>query len=403
MTPNHDVRNPRSTASTFGIPTQQNQRSSIPKVKPIAFVLPQFHPIRENDEWWGQGFTEWRNVVKARPLFRGHQQPHMPADLGFYDLRLVETQVAQADMARRYGIFGFCYYHYWFNGHRVLERPVQNILSNKSIDLPFMLCWANENWSRRWDGSEREILLRQEYSREDFRRHANALLPYFEDSRYIRIDGRPVFAIYNTREIPDPIVGLGEFRAELKRNGVDVFLCSVETFFGGTSGTPAAAEFEAGIEFQPHTPVLSERLLYRNNTKRPIFGRHGRLQRLLRSARSTAFRRNLVLSYDDVIHADTTASGARRQNLFPGVCPGWDNTARRRLGGAFILTDSTPLKFHKWICQKCESTTWDNLPAPFLFVNAWNEWAEGNHLEPCERWGKAYLEALNSALEHFES
>ena len=169
----------------------------------IAFFLPQFYPTPENDAWWGAGFTEWRNVVRARPLFRGHEQPHLPADLGFYDLRVPETRAAQAELARRHGIGAFCYYHYWFSGRRVLERPLQDMLATGAPDFPFCLCWANENWTRTWDGGANQILLRQNYAEGDEARLFDSLLPAFSDRRYLRHEGRPVFLVYNAAELPD--------------------------------------------------------------------------------------------------------------------------------------------------------------------------------------------------------
>ena len=173
------------------------------KIRPIAIYLPQYHPIPENDEWWGKGFTEWTNATKARPLFDGHYQPHLPTDLGFYDLRLAEARIAQAEMAKQYGIYGFCYYHYWFNGKLVLERPLEEVLKSNRPDFPFMMCWANENWTKVWDGNSNQILLEQKYSEQDDLDHIRYLLPYLKDPRYIKVNGKPILAIYKSALLPN--------------------------------------------------------------------------------------------------------------------------------------------------------------------------------------------------------
>ncbi len=173
-------------------------------VRGIAFHLPQFHPIPENDEWWGKGFTEWTNVAKATPRFPGHYQPHLPADLGFYDLRLPEARAAQAELAARYGIYGFCYYHYWFSGRRLLERPVNEIWKSGEPDFPFCLCWANENWTRQWDGQNAQVLLEQHYSAADDLAHIRSLIPLFKDRRYIRVADRPLLLVYRASRLPEP-------------------------------------------------------------------------------------------------------------------------------------------------------------------------------------------------------
>src|SRR5665647_256742 len=200
------------------------------KIRPIAMYLPQFHPIPENDEWWGKGFTEWTNVAKAKPLFKGHYQPHLPADLGFYDLRLEESRIAQAEMAKVNGIYGFCYYHYWFNGKRILERPFQEIFETGKPDFPFMLCWANENWTRTWDGGNHHILLEQKHSPEDDRNHIKALIPYFKDSRYIRVDNKPVFSVYRASLFPDISNTIRIWREEAEKEGLELYICCFETF-----------------------------------------------------------------------------------------------------------------------------------------------------------------------------
>ena len=224
----------------------------------IAFYLPQYHPFPENDRWWGAGFTEWRNVVKARPLFRGHYQPHLPADLGFYDLRVPEVRQQQAALAERYGLSGFCYYHYWFNGHRLMQRPVEEMLASGKPDFPFMLCWANENWTRAWDGGEQEVLIRQEYSEEDDRAHIRYLLDeVFRDPRYIRVDGKPVFAVYRSALFPDIRRTIEVWREEAAARGVELYLCRVESF-NAAGREELAVGFDAAIEFQPFTPAMTD-------------------------------------------------------------------------------------------------------------------------------------------------
>ncbi|MCW8926765.1 MAG: glycoside hydrolase family 99-like domain-containing protein, partial [Xanthomonadales bacterium] len=189
-------------------------------IRLIALYLPQFHPIPENDRFWGEGFTEWHNVKKAKPLFPGHHQPHVPKDLGYYDLRHEDTRIAQAEMARQYGIEGFCYYHYWFNGHRLLEHPLQEVLNSGRPDFPFCICWANENWTRRWDGKDREILMQQNYSEQDDRDHIRTLIPIFQDPRYIRINGKPFFLVYRTSDLPDPARTAEIWREEARNAGL---------------------------------------------------------------------------------------------------------------------------------------------------------------------------------------
>lgn len=200
-------------------------------VRAIAFYLPQYHPVPENDEWWGKGFTEWRNVSKARPLFPGHYQPHLPADLGFYDLRLPEVREAQAELARAHGISGFVYYHYWFNGRRILERPFNEVLQSGKPDFPFCLCWANENWTRIWDGGDKHILLEQKYSAQDDLAHIQSLIPAFRDERYIRVNGKPLFLVYRAELIPDPVRTAAIWREAAIKAGVgDLYLARVESY-----------------------------------------------------------------------------------------------------------------------------------------------------------------------------
>jgi lipopolysaccharide biosynthesis protein len=351
----------------------------------LAFHLPQFHPIPENDIWWGKGFTEWTNVTKARPAFRGHYQPHLPADLGFYDLRLPEARQAQAKLADRYGISGFVYYHYWFNGRRVLERPVKEMLELGEPTFPFCLCWANENWTRIWDGGEQHILLEQNYSAEDDIRHIDSLLPVFSDSRYIRVDGRPLFLVYRTGILPDPKATTTRWRQRSKAAGTgDLFLVRVESH--GDRSEPRAMGFDAAMEFAPFDGLHSP--MYRG-WKARVASRLGLLP--------SGFRKHHFYDYAQVAAAMESAPTPAYPR-FHSVSPGWDNSARRE-AGATILLDSTPERYERWLLHALRRTRAE-LPASqqVCFINAWNEWAEGNHLEPDQRWGRAYLEATRRSL-----
>ena len=359
-------------------------------IRAIAFYLPQFHPIPENDVWWGKGFTEWTNVTKARPLFRGHYQPHLPADLGFYDLRLSESREAQADLARQYGVTGFCYYHYWFNAKRLLHRPFDEVLASGNPDFPFCLCWANENWTRVWDGGDSEILMEQTYSDEDDLEHIRWLARAFADPRYIRVDNKPMFIIYRAHKLPNIHKTTAIWREECRRLGIgEVFLCRIDTPLDALP--PNEVGLDAAVEFQPHWLTLGARLGYH------------RLREFRWNDLHFFLRRKLL--GDDDIHAHNyrhLVSSMSRQIQrdyvrFPCVTPSWDNSPRRRRG-ALVFIESSPKLFHHWLVQTLAKLMKSRNTPPILFVNAWNEWGEGNHLEPDQRYGRSYLEALREAL-----
>lgn len=347
----------------------------------IAFYLPQFHPIPENDEWWGRGFTEWRNVATARQAFRWQHQPQIPADLGFYDLRLPETRAEQAAMAAAYGIHGFCYYHYWFHGRRLLERPFEEVLRSGEPSLPFLLCWANENWTRVWNGGDRSVVLEQTYSAQDDLDHIRHLAEAFSDHRHVRIDGKPVFLVYRPSNLPEPHRTTDTWRGEADRLGLgELYLCGVASY--GEERDPRVDGFDAVVEFQPHRGRLGSRL-----------GASGLPARLLRRVLrpNSLYRINKVFDYREMVRLSLqrpTPDYVR----YRCVTPGWDNSARRKDGGARILRGSTPELYGEWLRgvarQFSPPTAHENL----LFVNGWNEWAEGNHLEPDLKWGRAYLE-----------
>lgn len=357
-------------------------------IRAIAFYLPQFHPIPENDEWWGKGFTEWTNVTKAKPLFKGHYQPHLPADLGFYDLRVPEVREQQAALARQYGIYGFCYYHYWFNGRQLLERPFNEVLASGKPDFPFCLCWANENWTRRWDGQEREILIQQKYSEEDDLNHIRWLARAFSDPRYIRVENRPLFLVYRLSSLPNPAATVARWRSEARRLAVgELFLCNVESF-PEEHGIAPQYGLDAAVEFAPDC-LASPPLLGRD--------RWSRLVRIFHLFSSAAFDNCFV---DYTIYAKNMVSKPKPDyRRFHCVTPNWDNTARRRQG-AVVLQGSTPEAYELWLSTILRRVRECPEPDRVVFLNAWNEWAEGNHLEPCQRWGHAYLEATNRALRN---
>lgn len=356
-------------------------------IRAIAFYLPQFHPVPDNDEWWGKGFTEWRNVAKARPLFPGHYQPHLPADLGFYDLRLPEVREAQAVLAREHGIHGFCYYHYWFNGRRILERPFNEVLASGKPDLPFCLCWANENWTRVWDGGEKNVLLEQKYSHEDDLAHIESLIPAFRDERYIRVNGKPLFLVYRTGLLPNPARTAEIWRDAARRAGIgDLYLVRVESF--GNEADPRSIGFDASVEFAPFGGAMGK--LKFHEPFHQLLANLGLLAK--------GFTENSVIEYDTIVEG-MLKRPEPDYTRFHGVTPAWDNSARRKQN-ALIFEGSTPQKYQAWL-QEVTTRTLHKRDGEerIVFINAWNEWAEGNHLEPDMKWGHAYLDATKRALE----
>ena len=384
----------RDTTGVARIRLSMPPRPNSPSLRTLAFYLPQYHPIAENDEWWGAGFTEWRNVVQAKPLFKGHYQPHLPADLGFYDLRVPETREAQADLARAYGITGFCYYHYWFNGRRLLSRPFEEVFHSGRPQFPFCLCWANESWTRKWDGLEHEVLLAQQYSLDDDRAHMEHLLPILADERYVKIHGRPLLLLYRTANLPDPARTADVWRKVCLKAGLpDPYLAEVESL--GHEVDPRDIGFDAAVEFAPDWKSLPPAIRHREQ-----WDLTARLSHQLQKARlmSRAYTQHRIYSYADLsrrMQAKPPVSYTR----FRCVTPGWDNSARRQRG-ANIFHGSTPDLYEQWLEAMVADTLRNRQPEEcILFLNAWNEWAEGNHLEPDRRWGRAYLEATSRVLQ----
>jgi lipopolysaccharide biosynthesis protein len=381
------------------IVTTETQESPISRsatspqaLQTIAFYLPQFHRIPENDAWWGPGFTEWRKVAAARPLFVGHYQPHVPADLGFYDLRIAESRSEQAALARRHGIDGFCYWHYWFQGRRLLERPLTDMLASGQPEITFCLCLANENLTRRWDGHDDEILVEQRYSADDDRAHMAYLAEAFRDPRYMRVEGRPLLLIYRARRLPEPRTTAARFREEAHRLGAgEIFLCCVESF-PEERGDPEVVGFDAAVEFQPDWAMLTKDLC---GGPLRVFDANGEI-----IAVTKAFHDESVFAvYDYAAVVDRMIAKPPASYLrFPCVVPMWDNSPRRgSIANSVILHGSTPADYERWL--RAASAQARRIPGKALvFINAWNEWAEGTHLEPDVRHGRAYLEATRRAI-----
>ena len=339
----------------------------------IAFYLTQFHPIPENDAWWGEGFTEWTNVTKAVPFFDGHHQPHLPADLGFYDLRLQANRRKQIELAKSYGIDGFCYHYYWFSGKRLLEQPLDSILGDPESDMPFCLCWANENWSRRWDAAEHEILIAQRYLPDDDINFIKSLVPFFNDPRYIRINGFPFLIVYRPQQLPDARKSASIWRDYCRSIGIgEIHLCAALTH--GNEDFEGFG-FDSGVEFPPHN------LKCRNIADQISFNQ--------------PFR-GFVAEYQEIARAYLDRN-PEKKNIFRGVFPSWDNTPRTGNRGVIVL-NATPENYEHWLAESIKKTQQD-FPGQdrFVFVNAWNEWAEGCHLEPDRKYQRRFLEATRRA------
>jgi glycosyltransferase involved in cell wall biosynthesis len=342
-------------------------------VRVIAFYLPQFHAIPENDIWWGQGFTEWTNVKPAQPQFEGHYQPHVPDEyLGYYNLTDGSTQRKQVELAKQYGIEGFCFYLYWFTGHKLLQQPVDNYLADPSLDLPFCVCWANENWSRRWDGRDQDLLMEQHYSAEDDIAFIINAAKYLRDPRYIRIDGKPLLLVYRPKLFPDVKATSKRWRDWCRENDIgEIYLAYTQSF---EAVDPAKYGFDAACEFPP------------NNSAPPDITRQ-----VIPQAKEFD-----TAVYDWRVFLERSEHYTNPgYTLFRGATPAWDNTARKKNKGT-VFHNSCPQLFEKWLTNAFIDTLdrKSSLDEKIVFINAWNEWAEGAHLEPDTRYGFAWLKAV---------
>lgn len=362
------------------------------KITAIAFYLPQFHPIPENDLWWGKGFTEWTNVGKAKPLFKGHDQPKVPADLGYYDLRLPEVRIAQAELARKYGIDGFCYYHYWFGrGKRLLERPFKEVLDSGSPDFPFMLCWANESWhSKFWSYNgvySKKMLIEQEYGDDDeYEQHFYALLDAFKDPRYIKIQGKPAFMIYKPLEFANIHNFIKKWQSLATENGLKGI------FFIAQYGNPFGSKdkmTDKGLDAYNSLRLFSLLNSRRRGLMNSIREKYRSLVHLPYTVEYKKALKSFVLEED------------RAEDVFPSIIPNWDHTPRSGSAG-FVLNNSTPELFKQHL-QDVFSILSEKQGNRICFIKSWNEWGEGNYMEPDLKYGLRYLEAFKEVKDIYEN
>lgn len=356
------------------------------KARVIAFYLPQFHPFSENDKWWGKGFTEWTNVAKAKPLFKGHYQPKIPADLGFYDLRLPEVREEQAKLACEAGIDGFCYYHYWFeHGKELMQMPFEQVISSGKPDFPFCLCWANESWHAKfWNKegySKNKLLIEQKYlGREDNEKHFERLLSSFKDRRYMQIDQKPIFCIYK----PLDFIGIEEFMKQwndlAKKEGLNGI------YFIGQTVRKAEIDKILSLGFDAVNIVR----LYDKHQNQSV------MSKVLRRIKGRFFKTPFVYSYKKMIPL-LVGEEEKRSNIYPTLIPNWDHTPRSAYGG-FVLSNSTPSLFGEHIDSVFEKIKCKNDNDKVVFLKSWNEWGEGNYMEPDLKFGKEYIKILASKL-----
>jgi len=349
--------------------------------KLIAFYLPQFYTFKENDEWHGRGFTEWTNVTSAIPQFTGHYQPKLPIDVGFYDLSNINIMKRQAEIAKQYGVHGWCFHYYWFSGKRLMEDPVFNLLENPEIDMPFCFNWANESWSKLWNGSNKELLIEQNLQDDDDEKFMNDILPFIKDRRYIKINNRPMLMIYRPSVFGKErtLKLIANLRRIAKENGFEdlYMICVMHQLF--KEENPIEWGFDAGVEFPPHEFMHLPHIKNKKYVNKYFEGKISDMSNFIK-------RRQYMYKYD--------------YKMFKTVFPSWDNSARKAYNGASVFINETPELYKKWL-NDCICWTKTNLDKEeqFVFINAWNEWAEGAYLEPDRKYGYAYLQATKEALE----
>lgn len=385
------------------------KKKDMKKMRFIALYLPQFHPVKENDEVWGKGFTEWTNVAKARPLFKGHYQPHIPADLGFYDLRLEQTRIDQAELAKQYGIEGFCYWYYWFgNGDKILEMPIQEVIKSGKPDFPFCLAWANHSWTTstwtKMNSEKKSIMIKEQkyLGKEDYTKFFYEVLPAFKDHRYITVEGKPFFMIHNPDVIPD----LDVFCSTWKRLAVENGLKGI--YLVGSSTGISYRNDDGGHKLPnlSETGKLYDDLLGKGfdainsrSMSRAILRLQGRLWNFIYMAINTRLRMKYLQKYrQEDINANLLSEFDERDNVFPSLYCNFDRSPRAGKA-ATVLTNSTPEVWKSLLRRVCDMMKTRPEEYRIAILTSWNEWGEGNHLEPDLKYGRGYLEAIKEVLE----
>lgn len=380
---------------------QSNLMNSVIQVKPIAMYFPQFHSIPENDSWWGKGFTDWENVRSGEPQFEGHYQPRIPAGNSYYDQSRKEVLRWQIDLAKQHGVFGFCHYHYWFDGKQLLETPTNLMLDDKELDFPFCLSWANETWSRRWDGRDSHVLIQQTHppSEESWKQHYDYLIRAWKDPRAIKVDGKPVFVIYRPQNIEKIDEMFSFWRSLAEKDG----LPGLYFIFQKTYNLPSRSalnSFDAVFQFQPFEAVYSPKYNAASIRHSPLFrlirSLPERYQDILRSLRAKFVKELTFHEYDAVWERIVEIRSDDSLVTYPGAFVDWDNAARYKRR-ATVFRGATPEKFSFWFETLVKSMPQRELPENFIFINAWNEWSEGAYLEPDDRFGFRYLESIKEA------
>lgn len=351
--------------------------------KLIAFYLPQFHTIPENDMWWGKGFTEWTNVTRAVPQIDGQYQPHLPDELGFYDLNNDEVFSKQIELAKKYGIYGFAFHYYWFSGKRLLEKPLFNYLNNKNLDFPFMLCWPNEPWTKNWDGAEKEVLMPQIFEKKDYLQFIKDAMPFFKDDRYIKINNSPVFIVYRPKYFEKSVLkeAISIWRNYVKTQGFnDLYLINAEAFDYGSN--EKYENFDAAVQFTSYKMAKNYK---RDNSIIKI---------------NPDFN-GFAYDYEEYVKSKTYLED-ENYTLYRTALVSWDNTPRA-MENAFIFNKSSPELFKEWLIDLMEFTKYNHTKDEnFVFIHSWNEWAEGAYLEPDTKYGFAYLEATLDAMNNMK-